>query len=404
MNTEQSTAGSTFETAALDHVAVDGGPLGQLPWLSSRQARLESRLARLGGGEGVGQALEWLAEAMGAGLSIDRPEVLWRPSGLGRSAMVAQLVWPRLATRLAVGLETRLAHAVVDRLLGFEREAAEGRLQITPVEWGVLTFVVAETLHRLSSGAGPLGAWDAIIDRVGPDAFDMTGLGRVVTIRWPVRIGEAEGSLRLWMTEALVARWLISEPAAAGAPEHLTAPLWETLAGVWRCEAGTITLGRGVKSLRTGGVLPLSDSRLRGSPQSPTGTIELALTTGQIDGRFWFAATPAPLSGGGRLTITSRLSHEFTPREPISVTPSAPAPDQPAGPTSADVPVTLIVELGRVNLTLRRLADLKPGDVVTLGRHSREPVELTSGGRLVARGELVQIDTELGVRVTHVLL
>ena len=69
-----------------------------------------------------------------------------------------------------------------------------------------------------------------------------------------------------------------------------------------------------------------------------------------------------------------------------------------------DVPVTLTVELGRVNLTLNRLADLKPGDVLELGRHSREPVELTSGGRLVARGELILIDTELGVRVTHVFL
>jgi flagellar motor switch protein FliN/FliY len=69
-----------------------------------------------------------------------------------------------------------------------------------------------------------------------------------------------------------------------------------------------------------------------------------------------------------------------------------------------DVPVTLTVELGRVNLSLNRLADLKPGDVIELGRHSREPVELTSNGRLVARGELILIDTELGVRVTHVFL
>jgi type III secretion system YscQ/HrcQ family protein len=66
--------------------------------------------------------------------------------------------------------------------------------------------------------------------------------------------------------------------------------------------------------------------------------------------------------------------------------------------------VTLVVELGRINLPLRRLADLKPGDVLELGRHAREPVELTSGGRLIARGELVQIDTELGVRVTNVFL
>src|SRR6185437_14304174 len=101
------------------------------------------------------------------------------------------------------------------------------------------------------------------------------------------------------------------------------------------------------------------------------------------------------------------------PRDPIAASAKEPrtmsqptsSPESP-GPEAAplDVPVTLAVELGRVNLTLSRLADLKPGDVVELGRHSRSPVELTSNGRLVARGELVQIDTELGVRVTNVFL
>ena len=57
-----------------------------------------------------------------------------------------------------------------------------------------------------------------------------------------------------------------------------------------------------------------------------------------------------------------------------------------------------------MNLTINQLAELKPGDVVELGRHSRAPVELTSNGRLVARGELVQIDTDLGVRVTSTFL
>jgi type III secretion system YscQ/HrcQ family protein len=74
------------------------------------------------------------------------------------------------------------------------------------------------------------------------------------------------------------------------------------------------------------------------------------------------------------------------------------------GVPAPDLPVTLVVELGRVSLPLTALADLKPGEVLGLSRHSREPVELTSNGRLVARGELVQIGDELGVRVLRVLL
>jgi flagellar motor switch protein FliN/FliY len=121
-------------------------------------------------------------------------------------------------------------------------------------------------------------------------------------------------------------------------------------------------------------------------------------------GRFIITAEPVPRSGGGRLTLTAAARHEPTPREPVPMNPSA-TPTQPEPSTQpADVPVTLVVELGRVNLTLNRLADLKPGDIVELGRHSREPIELTSNGRLVARGELVLIDTELGVRLTHLFL
>jgi type III secretion system YscQ/HrcQ family protein len=103
---------------------------------------------------------------------------------------------------------------------------------------------------------------------------------------------------------------------------------------------------------------------------------------------------------------------EPRPRDPIVANKSENQPmsqsstssGTPSAASSLDVPVTLTVELGRVNLTLTQLADLKAGDVVELNRHSRAPVELTSNGRLVARGELVLIDTDLGVRVTNVFL
>lgn len=71
---------------------------------------------------------------------------------------------------------------------------------------------------------------------------------------------------------------------------------------------------------------------------------------------------------------------------------------------AADLPVTLTVELGRLSLSLAKVADLKAGDVLELLRNSREPVELTSGDRLVARGEIVQMDQDLGIRILQVLI
>ena len=101
---------------------------------------------------------------------VERPEILWRASGLGRSGLVAQLTASRLATRLALGIEIPLAHAVVDRLLGFDRPLAESRLQLTPVEWGVWTFLILRALESFDRSAMADSRTDASPRKLGPGA------------------------------------------------------------------------------------------------------------------------------------------------------------------------------------------------------------------------------------------
>ena len=383
---------------------VDAGPLGVLPRLSARRVALEGRLSRLEGHDAFSEVLGGLVRSLGQSPRIGPPEVFWKPAGLRRTGLVAQILWPRLRSRLAIGIEIPVAHAVVDRLLGFDRFPEEHRLALTPIEWGIWTYLIADCLNRLQHRPpGPFGAWDLEIDRVGPDPFDLENLGRVVTLRWPVALGEVTGAFRLWLPEILVARWLQAGAPPLSSLDPERASKFAELSGDWHAVAGTIVLPRGLKTLRLSGVLPLIDSRLRGSPQSPSGVVTLIARTSDRSGTFRFSAEPVPFSGAGRLTLTSVMIHEPLPREALPVNPastsSAPSPEP-----GADVPISLVVELGRVQLTMSRLADLHPGDVIELGRHSREPVELTSNGRLVARGELVQIDTELGVRVTNLFL
>jgi flagellar motor switch protein FliN len=384
--------------------ADEAGVLGPLPTVLRRHVRLEQRLARFGPGAAIYDALAWLLEAAGVSPRLDWPEILWRAAGLGRPGAIAQLSWPRFGTRIGLGFETTVAHAVVDRLLGFDRLPAEGRLQITPVEWGVLGLVVARTLARLGERPGPLGPWDLTLERLGPEPFPVEGLGAMVTLRWPVAIGAVTGSVRLWVPEVLVFPILATAPPP---PPDLDATAaaarFGDLTSVWRARAGTVAMLRGLKRLRVGGVLPIDGSTLQGTPQSPSGPVDLACR--DRDGRSWFDTRPVPDSAGARLTIVSRLHREPLIREAIAVNPpEIPETSVAAATSPVDVPVTLTVELGRVSLTLRRVADLMPGDVLELARHAREPVDLTSGGRLIARGELVQIDTELGVRVTNVFL
>lgn len=67
-----------------------------------------------------------------------------------------------------------------------------------------------------------------------------------------------------------------------------------------------------------------------------------------------------------------------------------------------ELPVTLAVELARVELTLGELARLEPGAALPLALDRRGLVTLRAGERAVARGELVDVDGAVGVRILTV--
>ena len=125
-------------------------------------------------------------------------------------------------------------------------------------------------------------------------------------------------------------------------------------------------------------------------------------------------------------------SGEATESEPPTAT-NAPAgansvPAQPAGderpPASSDgaevekgsdanafsdlarlgeIQVKAAVELGTAELLVREIAALVPGSVVKLNRLVGESADLTVNGRLFARGDIVVVEDNLGLRVTKLV-
>ncbi len=69
----------------------------------------------------------------------------------------------------------------------------------------------------------------------------------------------------------------------------------------------------------------------------------------------------------------------------------------------ADVPLQITVELGRTRKLIREILDLVPGSVVELDKLAGEPVDVLVNGRLIAKGEVVVIDENFGVRVTDII-
>jgi flagellar motor switch protein FliN/FliY len=93
---------------------------------------------------------------------------------------------------------------------------------------------------------------------------------------------------------------------------------------------------------------------------------------------------------------------------------TAASPSNPEGPpvlpagANAGVELLLDVELeatlrfGCRELPLGEILDLGPGDVVQLDRHVADPVDLIVGDKIVARGEVVLVNGNFGLRVTEV--
>src|SRR6201995_5097355 len=67
------------------------------------------------------------------------------------------------------------------------------------------------------------------------------------------------------------------------------------------------------------------------------------------------------------------------------------------------VPVDLSVEIGRTRMSVGGTLELREGSVVTLDRMAGEAVDLLVNGTPIARGEVVVIDEQFGLRLTQVL-
>lgn len=69
----------------------------------------------------------------------------------------------------------------------------------------------------------------------------------------------------------------------------------------------------------------------------------------------------------------------------------------------SDIPMELSVEIGRTHMTVGETLELGVGSVVTLEREAGQPVDLLVNGTAIARGEVIVVDEQYGLRVTEIL-
>ena len=68
-----------------------------------------------------------------------------------------------------------------------------------------------------------------------------------------------------------------------------------------------------------------------------------------------------------------------------------------------DIPVTISMEVGNSEITIRNLLQLNQGSVIELDRVAGEPLDVIVNGTLIAHGEVVVVNDRFGIRLTDII-
>lgn len=351
---------------------------------------------------------------------------------VGETTFLAVLAPQPNKTRGLLEVELGLAHHAIDLLLGGAGDAVALR-PLTDIEEGVMTYVVIETLKALSPTIDPslpklriegvVSGFDAIRGLI-PEHEHLT------VVQLKAVFGSQTGYVRLVLPEDVLST--ANPPAdanvrrarrSADADEHLSR--LRNVKTTVRAEIGRVEIGASdLAQLRERDVV-LVDALSCRPDQGEGGTAKLRIGLGRTghldadvaleDGRYKATITgvtigappppgegaidegalaDAPAAGSGDEDDESTTPGSIRGRNDLDDAQGAGGAD-----LMNDIPLQIAVELGRVSTTAEDVVALKVGHVFDLNRVAGEPLDLSVNGKIVARGELVEIDGNLGVRI-----
>jgi flagellar motor switch protein FliN/FliY len=69
--------------------------------------------------------------------------------------------------------------------------------------------------------------------------------------------------------------------------------------------------------------------------------------------------------------------------------------------TVDEIPLTIVIEVGRIQMSVKKLLELQPGNMLELDIHPESGVDMVINGKRIARGELLKIGESLGIRISE---
>lgn len=124
------------------------------------------------------------------------------------------------------------------------------------------------------------------------------------------------------------------------------------------------------------------------------------------------AAAPAPQPMQPQMMDPSMMQQPYMmPMQNVNVQPAqfqpfnagvSPLMQQENIDLIMDVPLEVTVELGRSNKSIKEILDFSPGTIIELNKLAGEPVDVLVNGKFVAKGEVVVIEENFGIRITEI--
>jgi flagellar motor switch protein FliM len=318
--------------------------------------------------------------------------------------------------KIIVDIDPALVTQAIDRLLGGDGQTAVIRRSLTQVEQGVVSFMLLKLIGTFYDGwtSGRevaltlddfLGTRDELENIIEDDTdYYLFGL--------KASLGDCIGYARILLPARFIETFAKPIAQSGGTPEELE-HMRQVLRQVadqeveMKVEAGRLELSPGdIATLEAGDIIILEHHQLTLTPEGPTGNISAYIgagNNGRLQGQLVIAEGQLKFAISQILVqeqpIEAPMTDELTDEPTIQeVTDNLPETEG----LLRDIDAPVVIELGRLKMNTAQVARLKSGQILRLPRNANDPVDLVVNDKLFARGELVEIDGELGVRLVHV--
>ena len=342
---------------------------------------------------------------------------------VGEPTFLAVLAPQPHKTRGFLECEIGLAHAAIDMLLGGAGEAVSLR-PLTDIEEGVMTYVILETLKALAPSLDPslpklrlegvCHGFEEALSLVGDESH-------LAVVQLKASFGSHQGYVRLFIPASVLATANPPPDAPVRAARRADAAQKHirrlSRQRAWlRAEIGLVEISSAdLAQLRERDVIIVEQLSMRpDTAEGGTAVLRVGLGRGghaeaQVaidEGRFKATVTGFVLNDGppGPAPMAEDQASTLEPTDSDGLKEGKPVMDetlksQEGAELLNDIPLQVSVELARVPISAEEVLSLKVGQVIDLNRVPGEPIDLSVNGKVVARGELVEIEGNLGVRV-----